>query len=148
MKQIYCLDQSLSLDESMVLCRGRLIFRQYMKNSRHKHRVKFYELCDLSLLILRGMIFSEISYPDPDSARQTGGIVMNLIENFIGKGYIIFSEDFYNTANVTKQMSSNGTKICETFRADRNNIHKNFFWKNLEKGKWFWAWNETTVVCK
>ena len=36
MAAIYCPDQHLSLDESMVLWRGRLLFRQYIKNKRHK----------------------------------------------------------------------------------------------------------------
>ena len=132
MKEIYCPDQILSLNESMVLCRSRLIFRQYIKNKRHKHRFEFYELCDLSGLILGSMIYGGISYPDPHSIGQTGGIVLNLFENFIGKGYTIYADNFYNTPNLTKQMSSNGTYICGALRADRNNIHKEIVWKKLE----------------
>lgn len=37
--------QYLSLDESMLLWQGRLIFRQYIKNKRNKFSIKFYELC-------------------------------------------------------------------------------------------------------
>ena len=36
MSKIYCPDENLSLDESMVLWRCRLIFRQYIKNNRRK----------------------------------------------------------------------------------------------------------------
>lgn len=36
--------EALSLDESMLLWRGRLIFKQYIKNN-HKYGIKFYELC-------------------------------------------------------------------------------------------------------
>ncbi|CAI6352425.1 unnamed protein product [Macrosiphum euphorbiae] len=38
-------EEALSLDESMLLWRGRLIFRQYIKNKKHKYGIKFYELC-------------------------------------------------------------------------------------------------------
>ena len=85
MKEIYCPDQSLSLDKSMVLWRSRLIFRQYIKNKKHKHGVKFYELCDSSGLIFRSTIYSGISYPDPHSLGQTGAIVLKLMKGFTGK---------------------------------------------------------------
>ena len=39
MSKIYCHDEKLSLDESVVLWRGRLIFSQYIKNKRHKYWV-------------------------------------------------------------------------------------------------------------
>ena len=37
MKKNYVPDKSLSIDESMMLWRGRLIFRQYIKNKKHKY---------------------------------------------------------------------------------------------------------------
>lgn len=37
--------QNLSLDESMMLWRGRLSFRQYIPSKAHKYGIKFYELC-------------------------------------------------------------------------------------------------------
>ena len=42
MKRIYCPTENLSLDESMVLWRGRLIFHQYVKEKKHKYGKKFY----------------------------------------------------------------------------------------------------------
>lgn len=43
-KDIYP-DINLSLDESLLLHRGRLGFRQYIKGKKAKYRIKFYELC-------------------------------------------------------------------------------------------------------
>ena len=53
MEEMYTPGQKLSLDESMMLCRGRLIFRQYIKNKRHKYGIKFYELCTHDGLVLK-----------------------------------------------------------------------------------------------
>ena len=39
MKKNYVPDKSLSIDESMMLWRGRLIFRQYIKNKKHKYGI-------------------------------------------------------------------------------------------------------------
>jgi len=38
-------DINLSLDESLLLYRGRLGFRQYIKGKKAKYGIKFYELC-------------------------------------------------------------------------------------------------------
>ncbi|CAH1957169.1 unnamed protein product [Acanthoscelides obtectus] len=43
--------QQLSLDEFMVLWRGRLVFRQYIKNKRHKYDIKLYILTEPNRII-------------------------------------------------------------------------------------------------
>ena len=72
MKHIYCPTENLSLDESMVLWRGRLIFCQYIKGKKHKYGVKFYKLCELDVLILCPCIYSGLPYPDTHDLGQTG----------------------------------------------------------------------------
>ena len=46
MTTIYTPDRKLSIDESIMFWRGRLIFRQYIKNKKLKYDVKLYELCE------------------------------------------------------------------------------------------------------
>ena len=41
---IYIPDKDLSIDESMMLWRGCLVFRQYINNMIHKYGIKLYEL--------------------------------------------------------------------------------------------------------
>ncbi|KAJ8965243.1 hypothetical protein NQ314_004255 [Rhamnusium bicolor] len=43
-KDIYYPSKNLSLDESMLLWRGRLLFKQYIKNKKHKFGIKIYIL--------------------------------------------------------------------------------------------------------
>ena len=45
MLEVITPEKNLSIDESIMLWRGRLVFRQYIKNKRHKYGIKFYELC-------------------------------------------------------------------------------------------------------
>ena len=85
MREIYVPDKDLSLDGSMMLWRGRLIFRQYIKNKRHKYGVKFYELCESDGIVLRVSIYSGVPYQDIHGLRQTGAIVMKLNGGFSGK---------------------------------------------------------------
>ena len=57
MKEIYVPDKDLSLDESMMPWRRRLVFRQYLKNKRDKYGVMFYELCESDGMVLRVSIY-------------------------------------------------------------------------------------------
>ena len=90
MSKIYCPDENLSLDESTVQWRGRLIFRQYMKNKRHKYGVKLYELCESTGIIFRKSIYSGVFYPAPYDLGQTGAIVMSLLTDFVNKGCTVW----------------------------------------------------------
>lgn len=42
MREIYYPERELTIDEEMVLWRGRLVFRQYIKGKRHKYGIKIY----------------------------------------------------------------------------------------------------------
>jgi len=48
----------LSIDESMVLWRGRLSFRQYVKGRRHKFGIKLYALCELTGLVQNLIVYT------------------------------------------------------------------------------------------
>ncbi|KAF0750671.1 piggyBac transposable element-derived protein 4-like [Aphis craccivora] len=58
MNEIYEPSKNLSLDESIVLWHGRLVFRQYIKNKRHKYGVKLYMLTEPTGLVQKVLIYS------------------------------------------------------------------------------------------
>ena len=101
MKKIYYPSENLSLDESMVLRRGRLIFCRCIKNKKLKYGVKFYELCESRGLILRSFVYSGLPYPNIRDLGQTGAIILKLMEDFLGKGYTVFADNYYNSVNLT-----------------------------------------------
>ena len=87
MREIYTPDKCLSIDESMVLWRGRLVFRQYIKNKSHKYGIKFFELCTPDGIILRCQIYCGHPFPDQYNLGQSGAIVIVLMNDFLDKGY-------------------------------------------------------------
>ena len=125
MKRVYCPTENFSLDESMVLWRGRLIFRQYIKGKKHKYGVKFYELCESDGLILRSFIYSRLPYPDTNYLGQTGTIVLKLMEDFLGKEYSVFADNFYNSAKLGKHLSKQKTYIYGTLCGNRKGNLRN-----------------------
>ena len=42
-------------------------------------------------------IYSGKPTPDIHSLSQTGAIILNLMENFLSKGYLLYTDNFYNS---------------------------------------------------
>ena len=74
-----------SLDESMMLWRGRLVFHQYIKNKRLKYGIKFFELCTNDGFVLKTEIYSGQKFQDPQSLGQTGAVTLHLMEPYLDK---------------------------------------------------------------
>ena len=86
MQTIYYPSKHLSLDESVILWRGRLCFRVYIKNKRHRYGVKLYELCESSGLILKFIIYQGRTNDPPDDMGVTADIVKQLMADYLDRG--------------------------------------------------------------
>ena len=148
MEELYVPDKNLSLDESMMLWRGRLLFRQYIKNKRHKYGIKDYELCTSDGLILRASKYSGQSFDDDQSLGQSGAIVLNLMHDFLDKGYHLFTDNYYNSVPLTHYLTSRSTYLTGTLRKDRVDNPKRVVNKKLKKGEVTWESNEEVSVWK
>ena len=150
MAELYVPGKDLSVDESMMLFRGRLVFRQYIKNKRHKYGVKYYELCTSDGLILKISIYAaqaEIATNTTVSLGKTAEVVLNLMENFLFKGYHLFADNYYNSVALTRHFTNQRTYITGTLRKDRVDNPKSVIQKKLKKGEMSWMCdNEVTVT--
>ena len=95
----------------MVLWRGRLVFRQYIKNKKHKYGVKFYELCESDGIILRLSIYTGESYADSEGYGQTFAVVKHLMTDFLDKGYSVYIDNYYNSIYLARFMTQHSTYI-------------------------------------
>ena len=103
MNTIYIPDKDLSIDESMMLWRGRLVFRQYIKNKRHKYGIKLCELCESDGVVMKVRVYSGESVVDPKSLGQTGVVVLDLMEQFLDQGHCLYTDNYYNSFELPKQ---------------------------------------------
>lgn len=104
MEEVYEPSKNLSIDESMVLWRGRLVFRQYVKNKRHKYGVKLYMLAEPWGLIHRVMVYSGQSYDVSNYLSHTEFVVHNFMKGLFYKGRSLFMDNYYNSVQLSKQL--------------------------------------------
>ena len=65
-------------------------------------------------IVINVKIYSGEPIPDIHSLGQAGAIVLNSIENFLAKGYQLYTGDFYSSFELAKQMLTQNTYICGT----------------------------------
>jgi len=148
MRELITPEKNLSLDESMMLWRGRLIFRQYIKNKRHKYGIKFYELCTHDGLVIYADIYSGQGINDENNLGQTAAIVLKLMEPYLQKGYHVFTDNYYNSVALTKFLTSQKTYITGTLRKDRKGNPKKVISSKLKKGQMIWRSQGDVSVAK
>ncbi|VVC28111.1 PiggyBac transposable element-derived protein [Cinara cedri] len=121
MNEVFEPTKNLSLDESMVLWRGRLIFRQYIKNKKHKFDVKMYMLTESWGFIHRIMVYSGQGHDVSESMTHTEFVVDNLMNGLYHKGRSLYMDNFYNSVKLSRKLLQKRTYITGTLRSNRKN---------------------------
>lgn len=128
--------ENLAIDESLILFKGRLSFRQYIPSKRHRFGIKFFVLADcetgyiLDFIIYTGSS-TEIKEHDP-ALKIGGNIVMTLTESYWNKGHKLFIDNWYTSPALAEALFEKRTNVCGTVKA--NKLHMPVFTKKMERG--------------
>ena len=79
MRELVTTEKNLSIDESMMLWRGKLVFSQYITNKHHKYGIKFYKLCTYDGLVLTAEAYGGQGFNDENNLGQTAATVLKLM---------------------------------------------------------------------
>jgi len=141
-------NKNICIDESMMLWRGKLHFRQYIKNKKHKYDVKLYELCESDSVVMKLKVYSGKCEESDNNLGHTTNVVLHLLENYLDKGYIVYMDNFYNSVALTKLLTTRKTYVCGTLRNNRKRNPRDVVNRKLKKGEFFWQQNGPVTVCK
>jgi len=93
--------QNLVIDKSLVLWKGRLSFKQFIKSKRHRFGIKFFVLCDVETdYILDFIIYTGAETrlkPYDKNIGVSGGVVKTLIAPYLNKGYNLYTDNWYTS---------------------------------------------------
>ena len=64
------------------------------------------------------MIYSGIPYANPHILRQTGAIVLKLLNDIIRKSYTVYADNLWDSVDLIKHISNNSIYICGTLRIE------------------------------
>lgn len=135
MNQCYYPAKELSLDESMVLWRGRLRFKQFIKNKRHKYGIKLYMLTEPDGLILKFRVYAGGHDKEVTGKGHAEKVVMQLLEDKLQSGHSIYMDNYYNSFTLAKRLLDNNTYCTGTLRKDLKENPQEVIQKTLKKGE-------------
>ncbi|KAJ8364921.1 hypothetical protein SKAU_G00137520 [Synaphobranchus kaupii] len=94
----------LCVDESLMLWKGRLGFRQYIPSKRHRFGIKFFVLCDVVTGYVQDMVIytgATTSIESIEGLGVSGSVVMTLLAPHLGKGHVLYVDNWYAVPALT-----------------------------------------------
>lgn len=120
--------ENIIIDGSMILYKGRLIFKQYIKTKRHRFGLKLFVLCDCET----GYVLNFQVYTDKNENQKkknsdrgvglSGDVVIKLLEPYLNKGHSFYSDNYYTSQSLANYLFARKTNSCETVRANRKHL--------------------------
>lgn len=147
MNELYYPGKELSLDESVMLYRGRLFFRQYIKGKRHKYGIKFYSLCDPDGLCLTFEIYSGKGGALGGAGHATK-VVKHLMRGKLNVGHSLYMDNYYNSIPLSVELLRNRTYCTGTLKIDRKYLPQEVTSARLGKGETIERYAEGILVAK
>lgn len=119
--------QQLSVDETLVMYKGRVQFRQYIPTKRSKYGIKIYCLCESS----SGYLWNfEVHTTPQDNARFGEGlgcdalsiserVVAELCRDLLDLGHHVFTDSWFTSCRLADWLLTRGTLLTGTVRCNR-----------------------------
>lgn len=124
----------LCVDETLVPFKGRLKFKQYISNKRHKFGIKLFKLCLEGGYLYDFKVYCGQEKNDSENQTVPTKVVTDLTKDLLGKGRTICVDNYYTSVELAQKLMKNKTYILGTLRGNRRNNPKNVISKKLKRG--------------
>ena len=138
-RNVYQPGRNLSVDESLVLFKGRLKFKQCIKTKCSRFGMKLYEVCtadgitlDLLVYCGKGMFADD----DPNSDMPaTERISLVLMKPFFDRRHVLYTDNYYTSPSLATYFLGRSTHLCGTIRPNRKFFSKDLVATPVEKSQ-------------
>lgn len=144
------LERDVTIDESLMLYKGRLGWIQYIPLKRARFGIKSYTLCESksgyiwSFIIYTGKGTTiESNYKDHPMGLQ---IVMTLMKPILNLGHCLITDNFYTSPQLADILLQHKTDTYGTIKLNRKEVPKDFQNKKLKKEKYVHTREEKCVL--
>lgn len=123
-------ESEIAIDESLLLWKGRLLFRQYLPLKRARFGIKLYSLCESrSGYTYRFRVYTGAEDPStqmtndlPADARQmlsSEKVVVWLLLRLLGQGNRLYIDNYYTSVPLANYLLDKRTYVTGTIRSNR-----------------------------
>ncbi|XP_041949787.1 piggyBac transposable element-derived protein 4-like [Alosa sapidissima] len=117
--------EHLSIDESMVSFRGRVFFRQYVPNKRHRFGLKNFVLSDAtSNYTYLWHVYTGGAFNYDRCLGIGHSSVVGLLREakLLGKGHSLYTDSYYTSPALFQELHRQNTGACGTVRVNRKGM--------------------------
>ncbi|RVE48877.1 hypothetical protein evm_006447 [Chilo suppressalis] len=125
---LYTPSQNLSLNESLLLWKGRLSWVQCIRTKAARFGIKTFELCDaetgylLRCLIYAGKDSTMRQEPIHGFENCNAKVVLELMDGFLDYGHCLVMDNWYNQLSLTRYLKSRKTDVIGTMNTRRVHV--------------------------
>ncbi|XP_068225766.1 piggyBac transposable element-derived protein 4-like [Palaemon carinicauda] len=129
-KKVFHPFQKIVIDESLILFKGRLVFKQYIPSKRHQFGIMMIVSCDCETGIVLDIIVytgTDIDIPKGDQGSGlgfSGAVVKKMMAPYMGHGLILYTDNWYSSPTLAQFLHDNATGACGTVRESRKYTRK------------------------
>ncbi|KAI5639208.1 transposase IS4 domain-containing protein [Phthorimaea operculella] len=126
--ELYTPNRELSLDESLLLWKGRLSWAQCIRAKAARFGIKTYELCEaesgylLRMLLYAGKGSSMFEGPIHGFENTTAKTVVELMDGYLDVGHMLVMDNWYNQLVLTRFLKSRHTDVVGTMARQRKYV--------------------------
>lgn len=135
-RRMYKPHKNISIDESLMQCRSRLHYIQFIRTKRARFGIKFYKLCDSETRYIHNFKIY-VGKEKTDSGSANRNVVINLMKesNLLHQGYCLFIDNWYSSPNLYRELYNMQTNVCGTAKVNRKGMPRELKSVRLEKGE-------------
>ena len=148
---VYYPGKKLSVDESLVLFKGRVTFKQYIKTKRARFGIKLFQLCTSDGIVLDFLIYHGNMAPqlvELEDSLVTERIAITLMQKYLDKGHQLYVDNYYTSVSLAKYLLQHGTHITGTIRDHRKHFPTELKRVILDKGELAYFNHDKIVIMK
>ncbi|GBN07079.1 PiggyBac transposable element-derived protein 4 [Araneus ventricosus] len=132
-------EEQLTVDESLMLYKGRLSWKQYIPLKRSRFGIKFFMLCEAfsgyicDFLLYTGKGISLL--PEYSSYPQSTAVVLHLLHRFLNRGFCVTVDNYYMSPSLADILVQKKTDIYGTLCSNRKDLPPGFAKEKVENGQ-------------
>ncbi|KAH9636406.1 hypothetical protein HF086_006166 [Spodoptera exigua] len=119
MENLYYPTKEMAIDESLILWKGRLRFRQYIKNRAHKYGIKLYMLADHHGICLKIHLYAgsqDLTVGGRDHVKK---VIRLLVANYLNNGHSLYVDNYYSSVDIAEELLNKKMHVTGTLNFNR-----------------------------
>ena len=134
-QNLFCPEEDIVNDETLVPWKARLTFRQYIPNKTHRYGVKLFKLCSLAGYTWSVKVYSGKSSAGEREIVLAKTVCKELMKDLVDQGRTLYVDNFYTSYDLAQYCQEKKTNLVGTLRANKKHIPEEVLNAKLKRGE-------------